>query len=291
MEKKLIDALARVSLFIIIPLLLLIAAAPNARSGEADDKLLIEYKDNLLTLIVTDATLTDVLKEIEDKTGVKITSHDLSKEKITLEFHALPLDEGIRKVIGPHNNSIFLYEEKKGEYDRPSLSRLTEVRIFPVEEGMSAGPETVKTAPPPVSDNTDEPVAAPEEPQFNVLYRNILEGKEPEVREDAVEKIAGMEGPEVLGVLLMAMEDEDGDVRASAAEALGARRSKEAFEPLIKALTDKDPWVRESAADALGNLGDPRAITHLKTVLENKDEDEDVLESTETSLKLLEAME
>jgi len=140
-------------LFIIISVVLLITVVFNVYAGEAADKLLIEYKDDLLTLMIKDTLLKEVLDEIGHKTGVKVTSHDLSEQKITVEFHALPLDEGIRKVIGPHNNSIFFYEEKKGEDGSPLLSKLTEVRIFPKEEGMSDSPESVKEAPP-VPDNT-----------------------------------------------------------------------------------------------------------------------------------------
>src|SRR3990170_1396559 len=114
-------------LFIIISVVLLITVVFNVYAGEAADKLLIEYKDDLLTLMIKDTLLKEVLDEIGHKTGVKVTSHDLSEQKITVEFHALPLDEGIRKVIGPHNNSIFFYEEKKGEDGSPLLSKLAEM--------------------------------------------------------------------------------------------------------------------------------------------------------------------
>jgi hypothetical protein len=48
---------------------------------------------------------------------------------------------------------------------------------------------------------------------------------------------------------------------------------------------DVDKWVRQNAAEALGMLNDTRAVEPLKSAL--NDEDEDVQEASEDSLKNL----
>jgi hypothetical protein len=108
---------------------------------EGGESFLIEFKDDLLTVKVEDASLKEVLGEIGRRCDIKIFSDDLSDEKVTIRFQALPLDEGILRIIDYHN-SILLYEERGIDADQssPPSPIVKEVIVLPNDgKGINRG--------------------------------------------------------------------------------------------------------------------------------------------------------
>jgi hypothetical protein len=70
---------------------------------------IIEIKDNLISLDVKDTDLSEVLKEIEKRTGIKITiGKELIGKKITKSFKNLDVERALRIILGEDYVFVFL---------------------------------------------------------------------------------------------------------------------------------------------------------------------------------------
>ncbi len=131
----------------------------------------IEIKDNLITVDVEDADLSEVLKEIEKGTGVKITiGKELIGKKITAQFEDLDIESALKEILNrsdshyvltflqdPENKEKFILKEVKAEGDiigsRPLKVKMVtvdipygsgkgEVGAFDEGEGALMGPKS-----------------------------------------------------------------------------------------------------------------------------------------------------
>ena len=90
------------------------ASEPMATKKEVDvpGNIQIVYKENLLSLSLRNADLEKVLKEISAQSSMKISFNGPIKEKVTLEFVNLSLEQGLKRLLKNQNYS-FVYSEKK----------------------------------------------------------------------------------------------------------------------------------------------------------------------------------
>ena len=87
---------------------------PMATKKEVDvpGNMQIVYKEDLLSVSLKNADIEKVLKEISRQSSIKITFNGLIKEKVTLEFVNLSLEQGLKRLLKNQNYS-FVYSEKK----------------------------------------------------------------------------------------------------------------------------------------------------------------------------------
>ncbi len=137
--KKLIN-IATVGLFLV---LLLIGLNRNkalagdrveikdARAVASQNVSFIELKHDHLSVKVQDISLRELLEEIARQGGMPLEVNTSLEENITVQFHDLPLEEGLRQIL--QNQSFTLeYTEhtlKKGPW---TISRPTKLSIFPM---------------------------------------------------------------------------------------------------------------------------------------------------------------
>lgn len=77
----------------------------------------IEVKDNLISLDVKDADLSWVLKELEQKTGVKISiGKELFGKKITKNFKNVDLEKALKVILG--ENYIFIFSKDLSKQEK-----------------------------------------------------------------------------------------------------------------------------------------------------------------------------
>ncbi len=75
----------------------------------------VEIKGNLVSAELKDADLSEVLKEIEKGTGVKISIvKELEGKKVTASFKDLDAGSALRKILG--NNYVFVFSKEKDKY-------------------------------------------------------------------------------------------------------------------------------------------------------------------------------
>jgi type II secretory pathway component HofQ len=55
---------------------------------------------------VKDVSLKELLEEISRQSGLSVVGSGSLDEKITIEFHNLPLDEGLRLILRHHSFAL-----------------------------------------------------------------------------------------------------------------------------------------------------------------------------------------
>jgi hypothetical protein len=114
-------------------LLLAIAlgAARIARGTEATggDRL-VEYQNDRLSVRLEHAPLHEVLQELSRQTGATVRGEATGADEATIEFHDVPLNEGLQRLLGNQNFTLV--------YD--AYGNLRTVRLF-------GGPQEVIAAP------------------------------------------------------------------------------------------------------------------------------------------------
>jgi HEAT repeat protein len=113
-----------------------------------------------------------------------------------------------------------------------------------------------------------------------------LDDQARDVRAQAAAILGVFHDKKCLPLLLKAMADAHWSVRESAENAL-LNFGADAVPPLLEALTSPLWTTRFRAARLLGELGDPAAVPALKKVIEAQDENKEVREKAEASLRKL----
>jgi len=245
-------------------------AAPPSGPAQAP---LIEARDNRLTVQLDMVRWPIILQELHRQTGLIIRVQGQLSGKVTHAFDALPMEQGLRRLLRGTNH-IFLYQgtgQGRGE-----AASLAEVWIFPPARSTTdrAGEQSAPrqqqaevqggtSRQDPLSGATGQTkvARAPHEPREPPALRmreallELLQDPDPRVRERAVEVLTDARdhaAVERLGQVLL--DDADVDVRESAAIALWKIGGLQAMEALERATADEEEDIREIAEGALESL-------------------------------------
>jgi hypothetical protein len=223
----------------------------DARIGGRDPAFFVRVEEGFLTVRLENISLKRVLEEIANQAWIRIVFFGTGDESVTFEFSDIPLEKGLRRIIGDRNH-VFIYGQGRLSDVEAGIR---EVRIFPdYGDGRTGSDKPTVIAP---------NLEALEENSLETLIRD-LEDHDPLVREEIVGRLSEFRDERAFQELTrLLLNDEDEDVRASAAKALGSAGNERAIAPLAEALKDQEAWVRENAVDALGRIGGKRVIPPL----------------------------
>ena len=267
----------------------------EAKTRPSQRARLIQFANDHLTVDVKDTSLQELLQEIARQSGLIIVGYGSSAERITIEFHQLPLEEGLRRILR-HQSFAVEYARLTTEESRSTVLRPKRLWILsrakngsPVQttlvDNAKAGYslEDVATDSPKIeaaltSDDALDRMDAVEalgesgRPEAVVPLSLALEDEDEDVREAAITALANIGGDEAAQALAIALQDKDTSVREEAVEALAEIGGDEAAQALAIALQDKDTSVREEAVEALGEIGGESVILLLEQALADEDE-------------------
>ncbi|MGH8532406.1 MAG: HEAT repeat domain-containing protein [Gammaproteobacteria bacterium] len=240
----------------------LLTAAPEARSGEnatkrfdAAQSLRVRFQDGLLSLEAARKPWTQVLKEIQQETGMRFHHAYPLKGSVSIFLAALPVTQALEQLFGPQASFIFHYPP--GVSGQLAVPRDVWV-LGTVREGAAESRRQAKL------DSHDRALPAPEEPES---LSQLAEA-------DAGLTDPALDDPEVIAQLTAMAEDKDPGTRVQALSALAAAGKTEEAEvqtAIDAALSDKDPSVRGAAFQALASRGGPEAMGSLWQALEDPD--------------------
>jgi len=223
----------------------------------------IQFVNDQLTVKVKDVSLQELLEEIARQGGLTLVLSGSLADRITTEFHQLPLDEGLRRILG-HQSFAVEYAQQIPEESPSTVRRPTKLWIFSKVEIA----DRVQTMP--VDGNrrgNSRKDVATDIRRLQVA----LTSEDPGEREDAVDALGESGRPEAVAPLRLALADEDEDVREAAIAALTNIGGEEAAQALAIALQDKDASLREEAVAALGEIGGDAAAQALAIALQDED--------------------
>lgn len=260
----------RLDTLFLVGLLLSLAADPDCALAvdEPKDKdpFVVKVDRDRLTVRFQRVPLEAALKAIARKSGTALILEAPLEDVVTITFDNLPLDEGLRRLLGNRSYGLFYDEGRSGH--GAVLKRVT---VLAKEHGEGR-------------------MKADREEDFRQWRQAALEDPDPERRKKAVELLAGEELGQSLDIFVKVMkQDGDGDVREAALDAVEGLDTI-LFEPLFEvALQAREPSSRRRVLKLLSERGkdDPR-IQDVLLRAATADADEEV---RTTALGLLESFE
>lgn len=234
----------------------------------------IQFADDHLTVKIQDVSLREILQEIARRSGFTLVRYGSLDEPMTLQFHQLPLDEGLQRILR-HRSFALEYAQQTPEERLSVVRRPKTLWIFPQGDEEYSIQNTI------VGDtkigSSGEDIAT----EISRLQA-ALSSEDAGDREEAVDALGESGRPEAVAPLRLALADQDEDVREAAIMALAEIGGDAAAQALALALDDEDPWLREEAVDALGEIGGEIAIGFLEQAL--ADDEESVREAAAEKL-------
>lgn len=252
-----------------VGLLISLAGGPDPARAADEPKpegaFVVKVDRERLTVRLQGIPLHAALKAIERESGVALALLAPLREEITIAFDDLPLEQGLRRLLGNRNYILFYAAAGPGQ-----PAALRQVKVLPRgREGVRAG------------DHREQPRVMPS-------WQAGLGDPDPEKRMEAVMALAAGEEPgKSLDLLIEVLkQDKNNDVREAALHALESL-DPIPLEPLLAvALQDKSPSIRMQALALLGErgAGDPRVKAALQRAA-TSDPDREVMELASSLLE------
>jgi hypothetical protein len=240
----------------------------------------VDFKNQRLSLQTHTASWATVLKELQHATGITVRAPAPPSGTVTVSFEQLPLERGLRRLLGVGANLLWIYDEAGRLSEvvmlgkKPTASAGGASGSLPSHDDSSSGSDSdtshVVDGQPGGADPSTGATVIP----IPVLLTSLRESNA-QVRREAVTALgerAEDERDEVTKALGEALvHDVDKDVRWAAAETLGLTGSSAALSALRQALSDADGAVRERAVAAIADVGGPEADAILREALGSPD--------------------
>ena len=254
-----------------------IAVASPTSSGEARSRpalpqgqsvpvhLAVDISAGRISVKMDNVPLAKLLAVVAERTGARVVVNGTADENFSVEFHDLPLEEGLRRIVRGKNVAFF-YESRisKGRV----IARLFEMRIF---SGGDDGTQATVFNPisPVVSRLRPRAKVSADQTQANpilgALTMRLREATGAQERKEAAMALGKLTDSGVVESLSQALSaDAESSVRIGAAEALAKTWHESAVAPLSRSLvSDGSSAVREATARALGLTWSENAISPL----------------------------
>lgn len=250
--------------------------AKGAKTNPSQRAHFIQFDNDQLTVKVKDVSLKELLEEIARQGDLTLVLSGSLEEQITIEFHLLSLEEGLRRIFRQRNFAVEY--STTSEESPPTGRRPKALWVFSGGEEGSPPQTTIG------DDGTGRASSQDGGRQISRLQA-ALTREDPSEREEAVESLGETGRPDAVAPLKLALKDVDKDVRQAAIAALASIGGDEAAHALATALQDQDALVREAAVEALADIGGETAVRLLEQAL--TDEDEAVRETADELLEEL----
>ncbi len=95
---------------------------------ESDKFLGIDFKNGLLKVSVENQNFNEIMYDVAEKAGMKMTLYCHSDRKLTVSFDYLPLENGLRLLLEGYN-FVFKYHSREGDLSK-NISSLEKVFVI-----------------------------------------------------------------------------------------------------------------------------------------------------------------
>ncbi len=234
---------------------------PQAVSGSC----LVWFAKDNLTVKVRDVLLHELLDEIARQSGLKVVPYVALDERVTLEFHHLSLERGLRRILR-HRSFLLEYPQQPSEDRQSAVAPSATLWILPQGEESKSVQKT---------DIAQQNIWVPGEGRAteDSRLRAALNSGQSWQREEVIIGLAERGRTDAVPTLSLALGDENEAVREAALLALVEIGGSEAANAMSIALFHTDPKVRVEAVDALGEIGGALAMGLLEQALADDDHD------------------
>ncbi len=258
-----------------IALLIGVSLGMGYGAAETGMALTLSVQDDLLSIRSQAEPLGAVLAELARQTGMQVyVTEAEAARKVSVSFDALPLQEGIGRLLQGFNYTLRLAPAPTVDGRRQGLI-VSEIRVFdrgePSATGRQVRTPSARTRPEAPSKPGRGPQPAPVRP-LSLLIQDAYSAPEPLDRMRALAMLGRRmeESEAVLPTLLDALQDEHDDVRKEALGLLSQTETPAVIEAMSRvALTDVSPRLRLSALSLLAKTRGPIARRTLEQALQD----------------------
>jgi hypothetical protein len=232
----------------------------------------VAITQGLLTVDLRNAPLADVLQVIAEKASFRLTLRDNLSTPVTWSFTGVPLDKGIKQLVGD-NSLVMIHAPANGG------NALSEVRVRASRRGIAETKPNPAPDPPVYQDgerlaDTAELRAARQlarqrdEVAADALVTLLAQAEDPVIRRIAAGGLGEIGDERATMALRMALVDKDRSVQRRAIFELGKIGSDDAVDALGEVLGhDLDASIRRFAAHTLARLDNMAARSALEAAL------------------------
>lgn len=221
--------------------------------ADTEAKLFIKYEKPLLSANIQGAKLSDVIRELKNKTGVDFNYRSLPDQIIYLSFANLSLKNGIKQTI-PYGTIFVSDQNSSGEETIKSVYILTSLGLTQNKLQLEA---PVINSPIPSLETTPQKgieYLAWQAKDAALAYQWLLQLQEedPDKRLAAIIKL-GKLGSNFFSVkgLYLALNDKDNRVRKTASEGLKRLDEQNIFRSLTEELQQIEPIIQKHALEVI----------------------------------------
>ena len=220
------------------------ANEPDAAPAEQAPARVVTYKNDALTVRLSNVNLSEVLADFSRESGAQIRGEIIQDRPVSAEFDAIPLSDGLKRLLGDQNFAL-VYGEG---------GRLRAVKLL-------GGPQAPTTPKPAATAAASPPASAPARPQANIQNLIGLLATHPPIPiSGRLQQIIGSPTAPLVQVLELSIQNEDAVVRGEA-----VRASLQVLET--------DPQLRATFMQTLNNIDEAELASYMRGVAGTHAED------------------
>jgi hypothetical protein len=228
--------------------------------------MVVESRQNLLTIIADNVPLGTILANISSKTAISIEIQGSAETPISVRISNRPVEEAIRRLVRGRSY-VFIYPPNEAGQ---RFSKPMSVFIYSESSNFDLIPGETIVASSEATSEISVPDLAESDGAFERLKEQAFEGDQGALSQ----------------IIDLSLYDEKEETRALAIETLGNIGEELVMDVLIRALDDDQAWVRAASVRAIGQHGGGRALHALTYALKDP-----VPEVRETARFVLDDME
>tara|TARA_Y100000588_G_C14111534_1_gene863234 strand:- start:207 stop:1094 length:888 start_codon:yes stop_codon:yes gene_type:complete len=257
-------------------------------SADTETKLFIKYEKSLLSANIQGAKLSDVIRELKNKTGIDFNYRSLPDQTIYLSFANLSLKNGIKQTI-PFGTIFVSDQTFSGAETIKSVYILTSLGLTQNVE------EPTNILPAPFAETTPQKgieYLAWQAKDAALAYQWLLQlqEKDPEKRLKAIAKLGEL-GSNFFSVkgLYLALNDKDNKVSRAASNNLKRLDEQNIFKSLTEELKQDEPIIQKHALEVIKLQKGTKWEVLLKQSIESNQLDTSLRKTAEEILAKLKA--
>jgi hypothetical protein len=249
------------------------AGVPTPLADEAvaasENPFEVLVEEGRLSVTVREAApLADIIGEISRLARTELHVHGDLGSAAQRSFKDLPLDEGIRRLVGRHS-LVLRYRGLRFADESRHEPVLRSIHVYQHKRASGGPTKLVDTRPPPevqadtpLDEATRRALSQRQIVQLSYrrdaaalqeLQRLLASGEDAQTRRDAANALASIANPEALDALdRVGLADKDAQVRVQAARGLLLARGKAAHAAISQVLArEQDPSIRKAFEEML----------------------------------------
>jgi len=219
----------------------------------------VEWQEERLSVIAENALLADILREVTRQTGLKVKNAENLREKISIRFFGLPLQEGIHKLLTSMHRVISEEKSRQGESHLAATPTIEQPAMRSIKDGIEddAGvlEEAVLNDPNPNSRLTSiQKLIRNEDGSLEDILEAASKDLDPSIRQFAYRYLYKVDKEKAADILFQDSSSPDSDIRMTAIESSSQLLGIEATEILHDATEDNDPYIKQMAFEQLAQM-------------------------------------